>query len=128
MSAYVSEFFLRLGRKLPFSSFQKVNTSSLNNYKSLQSISVPKYAISSSSNSLHTFYIPNLIPVNLILLDLNQLRPNSSHILHFSLHWFSLCHSLMSYFDFSVEFDPVLHDLLLRTLNDCRLLPGYIKR
>jgi len=85
-------------------------------------MSVTKYAISPSKQRFRTFYIPNLIPVSIILLDLKLLRTNSIYILHLLLHLFKINHSVIPYFDFSKMSDPVLHDLLPWTLNDCRLL------
>jgi len=88
-------------------------------------MSVPKYTSSPPIKIFRTFYIPNLIPVTIILIDLNLLRTNSLNISHLLVQNFNLSHLLILYFDFSKMSDPVVHDLLLRTLNDCRLLPGY---
>jgi hypothetical protein len=88
-------------------------------------MSVPKYAISPSIKMFRTFYIPNLIPVTIILIDLILLRTNSLNISHLLVQNFNLSHRLIPYIEFSKMSDPVVYDLLLRTLNDCRLLPGY---
>jgi hypothetical protein len=44
------------------------------------------YMISSFKQKFRTFYIPNLIPVIIVFLDLNLLRQNSLHILNFILN------------------------------------------
>jgi hypothetical protein len=85
----------------------------------------PKYIISSSIQKFRALFIPNPIPVSIMLLDPNPLLPNPLHILHVSLHSFSLSHSLMPYIDFSKTSDPVLHDLLLQAINDCPLPARY---
>jgi hypothetical protein len=84
MSSYHSEYSLRLGRRLPFTSLQKVNISSLSNYRSLLIFNTfSKIHFFSSLSRFRTVYIPNLIPVSIILLDLNLLSPNSFNVLHY---------------------------------------------
>ena len=66
-------------------------------------------------------HIPNLIPVRTVLLHLIPLLPVFLHTWNFTTLIYSAtvwCHILTSA-------NPVPHDLLLPTLNDCWLPAGY---
>jgi len=87
-SVYPSELFFVLEEKLHFYMFQ-TNKHCFTDQLQITfclSLSVPKHAISPSIQMFRTFYIPNLIPVTTISLDLKILRPNSLHILHLLLN------------------------------------------
>ena len=87
-SAYLSEIFFALEEKITFFLFQK-NKHYFTDQLQITfcfSMFVPKYAISPSIQRFRTFYIPNSIPITIISLDRNFLRPNSLHILHLLQH------------------------------------------